>query len=163
GRGGEGGAGRGRLGGRRGGWGGGARSVERARADDEWLAGGALRRLGRADGAGRAALPAAAPGAARARTGAGGRAGGRDARGGGVGGGLLVGERQRVLPGGGDPGARGALPGGESVVASRWVLAPGGEFGVVADVVAERVAGRAGVRMLPNGAGVLGRGLFAGA
>jgi urease accessory protein len=81
----------------------------------------------------------------------------------GGGGEVLVAERQRVVPGEADPTALGALPGGEIVVASLWVLAPGRDWGEVADALAERARGTVGVTMLPNRAGVLVRGLFEGA
>src|SRR5262249_7522820 len=80
-----------------------------------------------------------------------------------VGGTLLVAERQRLAPAERDPLALGALPGGEVVLASLFVLAPGRDLTSLGDAVAARLPTSAGVTALPNEAGLLVRALLANA
>jgi len=75
-------------------------------------------------------------------------------------GGLLVAERQRLAPAELDPLALGALPGGDVVLASLFVLAPGRDLSPLSDAIAERLPASAGLTALPNEAGLLVRALL---
>jgi urease accessory protein len=77
-----------------------------------------------------------------------------------AGGDLLVVERQRLAPAELDPLALGALPGGDVVLASLFVLTPDRDLRGLGDAVAERLPACAGLTALPNDAGLLVRALL---
>jgi urease accessory protein len=80
----------------------------------------------------------------------------------GADGALLLAERSRLAPAELDPRSLGALPGGDVVLASLFVLAPDRDLSGLADALAERLPS-VGLTALPNRAGLLVRALLGNA